>query len=59
MTHIESRPSKNNPGTEYDFFVDCSCTDEQKQQLVQKLREMCNRIKILSRDPKKDEGGVQ
>lgn len=55
MTHIESRPSKTNPGKEYDFYVECACRDAQKEQLVAELKKLSNNVSILSRDPAKDE----
>ena len=57
MTHIESRPSKNSPGVEYDFYVECVCTEEQKAKLVDELKAYATNTSILSRDPVKDEGG--
>lgn len=56
MTHIESRPSKSNPGAEYDFYVECSCTDEQKQKLLEELKNYSTNTSILSRDPTENEG---
>lgn len=56
MTHIESRPSKSKPGAEYDFYVECVCTDEQKEKLVKRLEDYSTNVNILSRDPNKDEG---
>lgn len=56
MTHLESRPSKSNPGIEYDFYVECCCTDQQKQELVEKLTDYANKVNVLSRDPSEDEG---
>ena len=59
MTHIESRPSKTNPGVEYDFYVDCVSTDEQKQLLLEKLNPIsCKVVNVLSRAPSNDEGEV-
>ena len=59
MTHIESRPSKTKPGAEYDFYVECICTDEQKEKLVAELDTYSNNVSILSREPSKDEGILQ
>ena len=56
MTHIESRPSKSKPGAEYDFYVECSCTEEQKEKLVEELKKYSTNVNVLSRDPNKDEG---
>ena len=56
MTHIESRPSKKNRGEEYDFFVDCECTEKQREELVAKLRTCATSVNVLSRTPQKDEG---
>ena len=56
MTHIESRPSKANPGKEYDFYVDYICSEEKRAELVAKLKEYTTSINLLSRSPQKDEG---
>ena len=56
MTHIESRPSKRAPGKEYDFYIDCTCTEQQKVLLVEEIQSMSSNVSVLSRDPKKDEG---
>ena len=56
MTHIESRPSKTNPGAEYDFYADYSCTEEQRTELIKKLNDYTTSINVLSRTPQKDEG---
>ena len=56
MTHIESRPSKANPGKEYDFYVDYLCSEEKRAELVAKLKEYTTSINLLSRSPQKDEG---
>ena len=56
MTHIESRPSKTNPGVEYDFFVNYVCSEEKRTELVGKLSCYSTSINVLSRTPKKDEG---
>ena len=56
MTHIESRPSKSNPGAEYDFYVDYSCAEEQRNELTKKLSDYTTSINVLSRTPQKDEG---
>ena len=56
MTHIESRPSKTNPGSEYDFYVDYICSEEKRAELVDKLNGYAASVNILSRTPQKDEG---
>ncbi len=56
MTHLESRPSKTNPGSEYDFYTDCVCPPEKKEELLTLLRENSLSVNVLSRDPEIDEG---
>ena len=56
MTHIESRPSKSNPGNEYDFYVDYVCSEEKRVELVSKLNGYSSSVSVLSRTPQKDEG---
>jgi prephenate dehydratase len=56
MTHIESRPSKANPGKEYDFYIDYICSEEKRAELVAKLKEYTTSINLLSRSPQQDEG---
>ncbi len=56
MTRIESRPSKKNHGEEYDFFVECECSEDAQERLLSKLREYATTVSVLSRSPKKDEG---
>ena len=58
MTHIESRPSKTNPGTEYDFYVDYICSEEKRAKLVKTLNSYTTSVNVLSRTPQKDEGSV-
>ncbi len=58
MTHIESRPSKKNHGKEYDFFVDCECSESNRGPLLEKLNKCATSVSVLSRTPKKDEGEV-
>nr|CAA76184.1 phenylalanine hydroxylase [Geodia cydonium] len=55
MTHLESRPSKSNPGSEYDFYVDCVCPPDKKEDLLSSLRANSLTVNILSRDPGEDE----
>ena len=55
MTHIESRPSKIHAGSEYDFYVDCACAEQLKDQLVEKLKDISLRVNVLSREPNKEE----
>ena len=56
MTHIESRPSKSSPGEEYDFYVECRCSEEHKLKLVEELKDYSTNVSILSRDPTENEG---
>ena len=56
MAHIESRPSKANPGKEYDFYIDYLCSEEKRAELVAKLKEYTTSINLLSRSPQQDEG---
>ena len=53
MSHIESRPSKQSPGQEYEFYVDCECVTE---ELMERLKSLAKSVSVLSRSPKKDEG---
>lgn len=57
MTHIESRPSRSSPGTEYDFFVDCEVDGERVKALQQSLESRATNLSIHARDreAKKDE----
>ena len=57
LSHIESRPSKIHAGSEYDFYVDCMCTEQQKDVLVERLKACALRVSVLSREPSQDEGG--
>ncbi len=56
MTHLESRPSKTNPGSEYDFYMDCVCPTDKKEELLGLLRANSLSVNVLSRDPGMDEG---
>lgn len=57
MNHIESRPSRTNPGKEYDFFVNCKdCTQDQVDQLVKSLKPIANSVTVERRRPAEDEG---
>ncbi len=56
MTHLESRPSKSSPGNEYDFYVECTCTEELKDKLLEELKQLSSTVNVLSRNPSKDEG---
>lgn len=58
MTHLESRPSKTNPGSQYDFYVDCVCPADKKDELVSALRTHSLSVNVLSRDPSVDEGSI-
>ena len=55
LSHIESRPSKTQPGKEYDFFVDCDCSEDKMDTLMSKLREHVTSITVHSRAPLKNE----
>ena len=55
MTHIESRPSKSCPGSEYEFYADCEGVED-GDLLVEKLQVYASNISVLARSPKKDEG---
>ena len=51
LTHIESRPSKTNPGIEYGFFVDCDCSSEGvKEQLLERLQSCVTSIAVVPKD---------
>lgn len=54
MTHIESRPSKSCPGSEYEFYADCEGVED-GDLLVEKLQVYASNISVLARSPKKDE----
>jgi len=57
MSHIESRPSRNNPGKEYDFYVNChACPQEKIDQLVELLKPMTTSLTVRRRKPAEDEG---
>ena len=57
MNHIESRPSRNNPGKEYDFYVNCSdCPQEKIDQLVDLLKPISTSLSVHSSKPAEDEG---
>ena len=60
MNHIESRPSRNNPGKEYDFYVNCSgCPQKKIDQLVELLRPMATSLNVQRMSkPAEDEGEV-
>ena len=56
MKHLESRPSKTNPVSEYDFYVDCVCPSDKKEQLLSTLKANSGSVSVLSREPGEDEG---
>ena len=60
MNHIESRPSRNNHGKEYDFYVNCSgCPQEKIDRLVELLRPMATSLNVQRMSkPAEDEGEV-
>ena len=47
LTHIESRTSKTNPGTEYDFYAECVCYGERRADLVNNLEKYSTSVKIV------------
>lgn len=56
MNHIESRPSRNNPGKEYDFYVNCSdCPQEKIDQLVELLKPKSTSLSVQRSKPAEDE----
>lgn len=57
LTHIESRPSKQNESN-YDFFVDCGA-DGELQAAVEELRSVAKGLVILSRNVDKSIGGKE
>ncbi|CAI8014194.1 hypothetical protein GBAR_LOCUS8910, partial [Geodia barretti] len=56
LTHIESRPSVNNAGNEYDFFMDCKCEASVKEDFLSQLKSLALSVKVLARTPSEDEG---
>ena len=47
LTHIESRPSKDNPGKEYDFFTSCSeCSQEKADHLLELLKPLVTSVSV-------------
>ena len=57
LTHIESRPSKRKPGEEYDFYVDCECAEESKEEVTSKLSACATNVTLHARSPNKDNEG--
>ncbi|CAI8014195.1 Phenylalanine-4-hydroxylase [Geodia barretti] len=55
LTHIESRPSVNNAGNEYDFFMDCKCEASVKEDFLSQLKSLALSVKVLARTPSEDE----
>ena len=57
LTHIESRPSNNNPGKEYDFYTSCSgCSQEKIDNLLELLKPLVTSISVEQNNTTKDEG---
>ena len=56
LTHIESRPSVNNAGKEYDFFMDCECDASVKEDFLSQLNTLALSVRVLARTPSEDEG---
>ena len=56
MTHIESRPSKANMDSEIDYYVDCICPLDKKEDFISALRAKSLTVSVLSHDPGVDEG---
>ena len=56
ITHIESRPSKTNPGKEYDFFVEFDGgKKEEIDNLVARLKTQTTSIIVHARNTKDGE----
>ena len=55
MTHIESRPSKKNPGVEYDFYIDCEVPKDIMENLLQQLKTTTVGVSVHARSPGKEE----
>lgn len=55
MTHIESRPSRSNPGKEYDFFIDCKAPRDMIEKLVKQVSTYTNNVTIQSTSPVENE----
>ena len=56
MTHIESRPSRSKPDEEYDFYVDCECAEQSKEEVTSKLSAYATNVTLHVCSPKSDEG---
>ena len=56
LTHIESRPSITNPGQEYDFYIDCECAADVKEELLKELKTVSLSHRVMARTPSEDEG---
>ena len=56
MTHIESRPSKANPGKQYDFYIDCEVSKKTMDELLAQLKAIVVDVSVYSRSPEKDQG---
>lgn len=50
LTHIESRRSKSNPGTEYDIYTQCVCAEEKKSDLLNKLDSYSSDVKVVQEE---------
>ena len=50
LSHIESRPSKTNPGAEYDFYVKCVCSEVKRLELVDRLIGHVTSVRVLQED---------
>lgn len=58
MSHIESRPSRSNPGEEYDFYVNCSgCPQEKIDRLVELLKPMSTSLSVQRSKPANEDEG--
>lgn len=53
LSHIESRPSKINPGVEFDFYAQCVCSAEEKAGLVASLRSYSTDVRIVQEEPRR------
>ena len=56
LTHIESRPSITSPGKEYDFYIDCECEADVKDEFLRQLKTVSLSLRVMARTPSEDEG---
>lgn len=55
LSHIESRPSRTSPGVEYDFYVRCGCSEDEKADLVARLKRYSTGVRIVQEEPGRSE----